>query len=399
MSVAAQGTHLTIQIEVREANSVVTLSSPRAKTEKFNSRLQRAQLDTVRGKMRDGLRGFAEAVERSFRLQGSRQWQQIDEAMQLLRTLGTELGARVFNYGDVQRVEQYCRDACFWDKRLTQPPRIELLVENHSLAPFECIPLFQRKPAGKITGPQDLEREARSYAGFVGIIQRTIVPEPRSHARLTGRNQLRAKVFQYASLEAVTRVTGALQKHGASLASTFPQRLLAQQDFEESMLRFFRKGTEQVFYFGCHCSTTDADAMQHRFKLLDAKGSQERRLFLGTLDKHFYQEGERTSVGPLIFMNACGGASVLPAGSTSFPETFLNANFAGYIGTESIIPDTTAATFASIFFKNFLTGSRLGQALFSARRHLLNRGDPLGILYTAYASSDMLAMIQNSKGG
>ena len=88
----------------------------------------------------------------------------------------------------------------------------------------------------------------------------------------------------------------------------------------------------------------------------------------------------------------------MPNGLKSFPEVFLAGNFAGYIGTESIIPDTTAAAFATAFFTKFLGGKKLGESVYAARLRLLARGDPLGILYTAYASSDMLALTTKRKG-
>jgi hypothetical protein len=81
---------------------------------------------------------------------------------------------------------------------------------------------------------------------------------------------------------------------------------------------------------------------------------------------------------------------MIPSSIGSFPEFFLNEKFKGYIGTETIVPDRSAAAFAKHFFQHFMSGLPLGESILLARRALLLRGDPTGILYTAYAPSEML---------
>ncbi|HEY4359086.1 MAG TPA: hypothetical protein VGN16_25290 [Acidobacteriaceae bacterium] len=392
MAVSAQGNHLTIQVNIGSETSSVVLSAPGVESLTLQSQLNQGRLSELRIRMRDQLQLFARLAESSFELRGSQRWEQVDAAMQCLRRLGSMFGSALFKYGDVPRVEQFCRDACRWTKKLGQPPRIELIVGNYALAPFEFIPFFQRKSPGKITKPEELEDEARSYPAFVGIIKRTIHSAPEPASRLAGRPELRAKVFQYAPLLAVTRVGPELEKCGVTLSPNFPQKVFLPRDFESRMMHIFRTSKEQIFYFGCHCDTTDMDAMNHHVTLMDTAESEERQLSLGTIDLDLYENGPRAPHGPLVFMNACGGADVMPSGLKSFPEVFLTGNFAGYIGTETIIPDTTAAAFATTFFKTFLRGETLGESMLTARRRLLDRGDPLGILYTAYASSDLLAL-------
>jgi hypothetical protein len=397
MPARLQGPDLTIQVKVNLNGSEVIFSSNRDEPLKINSSLQQIQLDHLRRGMRVGLTNFAKIAEQSFHLQGRERWRRIDQAMRALRELGNEFGARVFGYADIPKIEQYCRDACRWNKRQNRPARIELIVPNFALAPFDLIPLFQRKTTGTIENPQDLEDEANCYLGFAGVVSRTISTAPHIKPKIVARRQLRAKVFQYASLSAVDDVSHDLRRFGISLTESFPLRDYPQPSFEKQMLDFFRKGTEQVFYFGCHCDTTAVNSSRHQFTLRGPKQGRPRDFYLGTLDQDFYQNGPRDPAGPLVFMNACGGASIMPAGSTSFPQVFLEGNFAGFIGTETIIPDRTAAVFASFFFKNFSNGFSLGPSLLAARRHLLNRGDPLGILYTAYAPPEMLALVLNSR--
>jgi hypothetical protein len=389
---AAHGHHLTIQVSVGVEGSTVTLSTPGKKPPPLPSPLREGQLPTLRLHLRKKLDEFARLADDATILPDSKRWQKTDAAMKCLRDVGTELGSRLFRFQDLPFIEQFCRDACRWDKNRAAIPSIEFIVGNVAIAPFEFIPLFQKKSPGPITGAADLEAEARSYPGFIGVIKRTIQSAPAPASPLVGRPSLRGRVFQYAPLEAVSRVVQDLQESGVSLSPHFPQQNLAPHTFDSRILQLFRTSREQIFYFGCHCDTTDGDAMNHTVILTHSDRRESRRFYLGALNRDFYQNGPHAPYGPLVFMNACGGVSVMPSGLISFPEVFLLGNFAGFIGTESIIPDKTATAFASTFFKKFLAGYTLGQSLFAARRRLLDRGNPLGILYTAYASSDLLAL-------
>jgi hypothetical protein len=75
------------------------------------------------------------------------------------------------------------------------------------------------------------------------------------------------------------------------------------------------------------------------------------------------------------------------------PALFLTRKFKGYIGTEAIVADSAAAAFAKEFFRRFLGGQELGVSLLGARRLLLGRGNPMGILYTVYAPPELLAIM------
>jgi hypothetical protein len=401
----ALGTDLTIQISVGEKNTSILLSTPHEKLHPLSSPFEMSRLNALRTTLRQELDVFTRTAHSSFTLQGRDRWERIDQAMRLLRKLGTDLGSSLFRFEDIQDVQQFCRDACGWDDELKDSPRVELVVDDLALAPFEFIPLFSRKSSGRITDALSFQREARSYLGFISVIERTIRPAPKSGSsqnsrqpipkkglRLVGDPSLRARIFQFAGLRAVSEVIPSLRKANVSLGQYFPSQALIQAEFESRVGEFLRTATDQIFYFGCHCDTTDVNALNHHFTLSD--GSSRRQMDLGAIRRDFYSNGARLKPGPLVFMNACGGASVMPSGVTSFPEIFISNKFLGYIGTESIVPDKTAATFASVFFQNLLGGITLGDSLLAARRHLLDRGNPLGILYTSYASSDLLAMIK-----
>ncbi len=80
-------------------------------------------------------------------------------------------------------------------------------------------------------------------------------------------------------------------------------------------------------------------------------------------------------------------------------QWFLDNQHRGVIGTETVIPDTFAAVFAANFYKAFLTGEPIGQALISAKRQMVDKyGNPLGMVYTMYADPDLQVEIKAAKG-
>ena len=76
---------------------------------------------------------------------------------------------------------------------------------------------------------------------------------------------------------------------------------------------------------------------------------------------------------------------------TSFPRFFVEENNnRGFIGTETNVPDEFAAAFSAAFYTSLLSGSTLGKAIHDAKwKMLLEKNNPLGIIYTVYADPDL----------
>jgi hypothetical protein len=186
-----------------------------------------------------------------------------------------------------------------------------------------------------------------------------------------------------------------MRNSGVRIGRPWPDGLLPSDDVEQMLCESLLGSPDQILYFGCHCTTTDPDPDLYHVTL-SHDGQYKRPVHLGVMKRYFYENGPRKTVGPLVFLNACSGSAIIPSSIGSFPEFFLNENFKGYIGTETIVPDRSAAAFATHFFKQFMSGTQLGEAILLARRALLFRGDPTGILYTAYAPSEMLVRRQRT---
>jgi len=91
---------------------------------------------------------------------------------------------------------------------------------------------------------------------------------------------------------------------------------------------------------------------------------------------------------PLVFLNMCESAQVLPSLSGGFIPFFLKHGARGVIGTECPMTSTFADPFARDFFRRFLKAQPLGKILWELRRAYLDKGNPLGLAYTLYGDAD-----------
>ena len=89
-------------------------------------------------------------------------------------------------------------------------------------------------------------------------------------------------------------------------------------------------------------------------------------------------------------MNGCKTANYSPEALSPFLRSFVDQlGASGLIGTEITVWDLFAAEFGQLFFKSFLDGETAGVALARARRILLAKNNPLGLIYTLHASADL----------
>jgi hypothetical protein len=93
---------------------------------------------------------------------------------------------------------------------------------------------------------------------------------------------------------------------------------------------------------------------------------------------------------PLVFLNGCGTAGFNPEAISPFIEKFVrDRRAAGVIGTEIPVWEQLASEFARCFLENFLKGISAGKALLRARRELLAKNNPLGLVYTLYGPAHL----------
>jgi hypothetical protein len=90
---------------------------------------------------------------------------------------------------------------------------------------------------------------------------------------------------------------------------------------------------------------------------------------------------------PIIFLNMCQSAGLLPSMTSGLTKVFLDRNASAVIGTESPMTPVFAHAFAKEVLDRLLGGADdVGTALRSARHHFLadDMRNPLGLAYTLY---------------
>jgi hypothetical protein len=107
---------------------------------------------------------------------------------------------------------------------------------------------------------------------------------------------------------------------------------------------------------------------------------------------------------PLVFINGCRTTSLNPEVTLDFVSSFVQqAGASGVVGTEITIFEPLAVAFAEAFLRRFLgispfkAGTQIGKAIRGARLELLQRGNPLGLVYIPYAIAT-LSLASNTKG-
>jgi hypothetical protein len=92
---------------------------------------------------------------------------------------------------------------------------------------------------------------------------------------------------------------------------------------------------------------------------------------------------------PFVFLNMCESAEIVPELDDNFVVAFLERRARAVLGTECTMTVTFAHPFSEVFLKEVLRGEPLAQALRTARRHFLDRKNPLGLAYTLFGSGTM----------
>lgn len=107
-----------------------------------------------------------------------------------------------------------------------------------------------------------------------------------------------------------------------------------------------------------------------------------------TLDELVVTDGALVS-HPLVFLNACQSGDYSPDDYESFIDAFYRAGACGLIGAECTVWEKTARTMAWGFFEHFFASTPAGEALWLTSRRLLAENNPLGLVYSLFASGSV----------
>ena len=94
---------------------------------------------------------------------------------------------------------------------------------------------------------------------------------------------------------------------------------------------------------------------------------------------------------PLVFLNGCHTAELLPQSPINFVDQFACAAAGGVIGTEIALEQEMASEAAEVLFAAFAgpDAVHVGEAVRRMRLHFLAKGNLLGLAYTPYCAADL----------
>ena len=368
----------------------------------------------------DSRLGYADALGEFKRLVGLElepvDWDRLEKALNVLRLISGRLITALAD-AKIVSFRKFVETALNPLHDSPSAPLVEVHAPSALLFPFELVQVRPGDWPRAIRDRESLLRACTTFLGFSAAVRRVFTDlagdeEGLDQSRtLRNRGRLRVTLFQEArTLEGARNEAAFFCKHGELFSlRAWPQQKstaialgLAMQLWDSRAGLDGAKPqllADDIQHFACHCATADPDPLQHAFRLA-AEAGQPHIVTLGELDANFGQVGQRATEdpprpGPLVFLNACASTAI-PAGfGTSFVQWFLRNRNRGVIGTETLISDAFAAAFAAHFYMTVLKKQPIGQALISAKHHMVRQhGNPLGMVYTMYADPDLQVEIK-----
>jgi hypothetical protein len=146
-----------------------------------------------------------------------------------------------------------------------------------------------------------------------------------------------------------------------------------------------------LVYFICHCEKDPAENQPYLYVGPRDRNSI-RKIYVNTITNWARTTlGEWTRLTPLVFINGCHTGDLEPGEVLNFISAFGLAGAAGVIGTEVSVQLRVATEVAEWLFEKIVAseGGKVGQVMREIRWKLANKGNLLGLCYTAYGLADL----------
>jgi len=148
-----------------------------------------------------------------------------------------------------------------------------------------------------------------------------------------------------------------------------------ESEHRDEILDMMKAVRAHVIYFYCH------GGVARNVPFLQVGGGNEYFEGSNLRAKQIFWDSPQ----PLVFVNGCHTTALDPRQVISLVQDFVATGGAGVIGTEITIFETLACDFAEEFLANFLKlHVSIGKAVRNARLRLLEKGNPLGLVYTPF---------------
>jgi CHAT domain len=151
--------------------------------------------------------------------------------------------------------------------------------------------------------------------------------------------------------------------------------LIAEEINDLEMIWANHSSDLDIVYFYCHGGIDEIENLPY-LQLSDDKIYSN---FLEACEVNWQHR-------PLVLLNGCATGNYSPESYISLIDDFRAAGASGVIGTECAVPELFAELYAVTLLKRVFQGERLGQAMLSVRREMLQQNlNPLGLVYSLYA--------------
>lgn len=166
-------------------------------------------------------------------------------------------------------------------------------------------------------------------------------------------------------------------------------RALAPEKKKEGLREFkdFCDNAFDLVHIACHAFYRDESPSLSYIALADdfPISLQDMEVYGIFMDSH-----------PLVILNASDTGTRNSLYTSSFAMAFLRHGARGVVAVESVLPDDFAAGFAERLYTRLLAEEPLGESLLSTRRYFLEQhGNPLGLLYSMYASPSIRLRVRS----
>ncbi|WNG56523.1 hypothetical protein F0U59_18500 [Archangium gephyra] len=149
------------------------------------------------------------------------------------------------------------------------------------------------------------------------------------------------------------------------------------EESREEVLTLLKTTQPHLVYFYCNGGVTEDDS-----PFIQVGPCDERGITRDNLDTYEIEWGETR---PLVFINGCYTTALEPEIALNLVAGFLEtAQASGVLGTEITVFEDTARDFAEHCLEGLFKGDTVGRAVRDARRALLQRGNPLGLVYIPF---------------
>lgn len=245
-------------------------------------------------------------------------------------------------------------------------------------------------------GPLDAETHISYYWGMKHIISRTIIQDMRRGAQAPSTiESKRPKVglitsdrLPFVAKQELPMLRKLHQSRSIQL-SLLRELTSIQRPTDLAELGRFLGQDLQILHFACHAYEQDPLEQSYLFITKD--------FALSMID--FVVGQYELKHNPFVILNACLTSVINPLYTSSWAEKLWECGARGVLATDFHVPDWFAASFSEMLYQHLLSGTPIGEALFTIRHQFwMEKHNLLGLAYALYSSPSIKISRSKEKG-